>query len=172
MGKSFHSGNSVTHQGKTNTWFTPEKYTKPLGEFDLDPCTQSFRPYNIAHNNICEDLGECGLSREWEGRVWLNPPYGKEIGKWLEKMSKHGNGIALVFARCETKWAQKAFSECDAVFFIKGRISFIPSMDLTRSSAANGNMFLIWGEENVRKVLLSGIDGVCFLNKPIEEGIL
>lgn len=165
MGKSFHSGNSVTHEGKTNTWFTPERYVKPLGDFDLDPCTQSFRPFNTAKKHICEDLGQCGLSEEWKGRVWLNPPYGREISKWLEKMQSHGNGIALVFSRCETNWSQSAFKKCDAVFFIKGRISFIPSMELTRSSAANGNMFLIFGEHNIKSVLNSGINGVLFRNK-------
>jgi len=163
-GHSFHSGNPVGHEGLTNTWFTPEKYVKPLGPFDLDPCTDSGRPFDIASKSCEFDKGCCGLAYQWRGRVWLNPPYGKTIGTWLERLAGHGNGIALVFARCETKWAQKAFSTCDAIFFIKGRISFIPSQEVSRSSAANGNMYLIWGKDNINAVALSGIEGTLILN--------
>ena len=158
--KGFSACDNPSHKGQTNTWFTPKEYVEPLGDFDLDPCTESFRPFNIAAHNICRDEGECGLSQSWSGRVFLNPPYGKDIGKWLEKLSSHGNGIALVFARCETRWSQKAFESCDAVYFIKGRISFISSLGKKSTNASNGNMFLIWGQKNIEAVLKSGINGV------------
>lgn len=159
-GKSFHSGNSVTHEGKSNTWFTPEAYTKYLGPFDLDPCTESFRPHDIAKNNICFDTGGDGLKEDWSGRVWLNPPYGRTVGKWLNKLAIHGNGIALVFSRMETKWAQEMLGKATAVFFIEGRITFIPAdKDKPTSNAANGSMFIIFGEHNVISVLESGING-------------
>jgi hypothetical protein len=44
-----------------------------------------------------------GLQKEWVGRVYLNPPYGKGMERWLEKLKHHGNGIALIFARTETQ---------------------------------------------------------------------
>jgi hypothetical protein len=80
-------------------WLTPPEIIHSLGEFDLDPCSPIDRPWDTAknHYNILDD----GLSKEWNGRVWLNPPYGKEASKWLEKLSIHNNGIALIFARTE-----------------------------------------------------------------------
>ena len=84
---------------------------------------------------------------------------------WLDKLYKHKNGIALIFARCETKWAQKHFKICNAVFFLQGRINFIPS-DLrnTKNTAANGNMFLIYGKRNIKKVINSKLKGKLFIN--------
>jgi hypothetical protein len=68
---------------------------------------------------------EDGLAQPWTGRVWLNPPFGREAVQWLRKLVKHGNGIALVPARTETAM----FYECvwhvaDAVCFLKGRPHF------------------------------------------------
>ena len=152
---SFFAGDSVTHKGVTNTWFTPEYIIKPLGEFDLDPCTQTFRPYDTAKRHICEDNGEDGLLAPWDGRVWLNPPYGKSITPWLDKMAHHGNGIVLVFNRTETRWAQMALEFCDGVNFLSGRVAFIPSepeMRKSRDNAGTGSMLLAFGKENVESI--------------------
>lgn len=160
---SFHACNPSGNEGLSNTWFTPPEIFEPLGEFDLDPCTQSFKPYEIAHKNIYHDLNECGLLTPWYGRVWLNPPYGKNIGLWLDKLEDHGNGIALVFSRTETKWAQKHLKACDAVLFLNRRIKFIRE-DKIRSTnnAANGSMILAYGSDNVNA--LSSLDGIIFYN--------
>src|SRR5580765_8192391 len=76
-------------RGATNEWQTPPEILRDLGPFDLDPC----QPGSIE-----------GLFLPWQGFVWLNPPYGKEIDTWLQKMAGHRNGIALIFARTETRW--------------------------------------------------------------------
>jgi len=49
---SFLACDSVTHEGQTNTWFTPREILTALGPFDLDPCTQSFRPFDTAARHI------------------------------------------------------------------------------------------------------------------------
>ena len=157
---SFFSCDSVTHEGRTNTWFTPQKIVTALGPFDLDPCTQTFRPYDTATRHICEDLGECGLRGGWEGRVWLNPPYGKEIAKWLSKLADHGNGIALVFSRTETEWCQAMIARADAVNFLKGRIAFIRKDGVPSTNAGTGSILLAWGRENVEAI--KRLPGVIF----------
>ncbi|HVI40922.1 MAG TPA: DNA N-6-adenine-methyltransferase, partial [Anaerovoracaceae bacterium] len=102
MSKSFFSTDPVSHKGATNVWLTPKWLLDELGEFDLDPCAApNPRPFPTAKKMITE-ADECGLKASWHGRVWLNPPYGKQIGPWLEKLKSHGDGIALVFARTET----------------------------------------------------------------------
>ncbi len=108
---------------KNDEWLTPPEILRALGSFDLDPCSPINRPWPTAgaHYTIEDD----GLSRAWHGRIWCNPPFGREAVKWLRRMAEHGNGIALIPARTETAM----FYECvwgasDAVLFIKGRPHF------------------------------------------------
>lgn len=146
---SFHDCNTQNENIKNTTWFTPKGIIDKLGTFDLDPCTQKNRPYDTAKDHYCEGVVD-GLQTEWFGRVWLNPPYGRNIGLWLDKLHKHGNGIALVFSRTETVWAQSILNKANAVNFIKGRIAFIPDdLSQAKNTAANGNMLLAFGEANI-----------------------
>lgn len=87
--------------GATVEWLTPPEILLALGEFDLDPCCPPVMPWVTAKtmlNPSCD-----GFSADWSGRVWLNPPYGGETQKWLAKLAAHGNGIAFIFARTETR---------------------------------------------------------------------
>lgn len=96
--------------GATNEWETPPEILTELGPFDDDPC----RPDRID-----------GLTRHWNGLVWLNPPYGPEVGSWLHKLATHGNGIALVFARTETHWfIKQVWRRATSLRFIHGRLHF------------------------------------------------
>lgn len=82
-------------------WLTPPELVRALGAFDLDPCSPINRPWATAAKHFT--VNDNGLMLPWEGRVWCNPPYGKEAAKWLEKCAMHGNAIALTFARTETQ---------------------------------------------------------------------
>ena len=85
----------------TDVWLTPPRIIESLGKFDLDPCSPLDRPWDTAkkHYTIEDD----GLMQPWKGRVWMNPPYGPPMPKWLEKLANHpGGGVALTFARTET----------------------------------------------------------------------
>jgi len=160
LGSAFFACDSVSHEGETNTWFTPQNIIKTLGPFDLDPCTQSYRPFDTAVRHICEDKGECGLSAKWHGRVWLNPPYGRTIARWLSKLADHGNGIALVFSRTETTWAQSLLSRANSVNFLKGRIAFLRADGKPVTNAGTGSMLLAFGAENVEAI--KRIEGVIY----------
>ncbi len=108
---------------KNDEWLTPPEILKALGPFDLDPCAPVVRPWDMAQHHFVST--EDGLSKPWFGRVWCNPPFGREAIKWLRKLRDHGNGIALIPARTETAM----FYECvwgvaDGVLFIKGRPHF------------------------------------------------
>ena len=109
---------------RTDTWLTPPYILKALGEFDLDPCAAPEpRPWPTASRHIT--LPTNGLQIEWHGRVWLNPPYGRATGTWLEKLANHGNGIALIFARTDTDmFFEQVWKRADAVAFLRGRLTF------------------------------------------------
>jgi hypothetical protein len=104
-------------------WLTPPHILKALGGFDLDPCAPIVRPWDTAncHYTVLDN----GLMQEWFGRVWCNPPYGLEAAQWIDRLAQHGNGIALIFARTETRmFFEHVWRRADAVLFIEGRLHF------------------------------------------------
>jgi len=116
------SGHQSPVMGK-DEWLTPPDILSKLGPFCLDPCSPIVRPWDTAAQHY--HVNDNGLEQPWTGRVWCNPPFGQEAVKWLRRMAKHGNGIALIPARTETSM----FYECvwgaaDAICFIKGRPHF------------------------------------------------
>lgn len=153
-GFGFSVLDNPNHQGETDTWLTPLDLVEALGDFDLDPC--GFPGHKTAKKLVC--LPDDGLAQDWHGRVWLNPPYGKQTGLWLSKLAGHGNGIALVFARTETQWFQSLSP--DMVFLLSGRIKFLRSDFSVGSNAGHGSMLLAFGRNNCGKILSSNLDGV------------
>ena len=104
-------------------WLTPSELIKALGPFDLDPCAPIDRPWDTATNHYT--IIDNGLQQPWEGHVWMNPPYGRETGRWLGRLALHGDGIALIFARTETEmFFNEVWSKADALLFIRGRLFF------------------------------------------------
>ena len=126
MSRKDSKGMSGHHsaKAKTHTWLTPPHIIEALGPFDLDPCTPPEMPWKTADRRFTKT--DDGLSQDWgEDFVWMNPPYGREAGKWLKKLSGHDNGIALIFARTETQdWFNYVWPYASAILFMKGRIHF------------------------------------------------
>jgi hypothetical protein len=139
-------------------WLTPPELVKQLGEFDLDPCCPIDAPFYHAKNHytIIDD----GLSKEWKGRVYLNPPYGRGMELWLEKLKYHGNGIALIFARTETKcFFEHIWHDADAILFVKGRIKFYHVTGVQGGTPGAPSVFIAYGKENANALQNSGIEG-------------
>ena len=74
---------------RTAEHYTPEKIIaltlSCLGEIDLDPCSEGGDPPNVparSHYTAEDD----GLAHTWYGRIYMNPPYGREIGDWVKKL--------------------------------------------------------------------------------------
>jgi len=84
-------------EGATDEWLTPPELVTRLGVFDLDPCAAP-EPKAFVHALENWNLSDKdGLQEPWFGRVWLNPPYGRDTQKWITKLVDHGNGMLLVF---------------------------------------------------------------------------
>ena len=104
-------------------WLTQPELVYSLGCFDLDPCAPVNPPWKLAPKYYTEACD--GLNQVWNGRVWLNPPYGKETFKWIERLSEHQDGIALIFARTETKgFHEHIWNKAHSVFMFEGRLNF------------------------------------------------
>ncbi len=141
---------------ESTTWLTPLPLVHALGEFDLDPC--AYPGHATAKKLIV--LPEDGLAADWKGRVWLNPPYGREAQDWLEKLRVHGDGIALIFARLETKWIQPYLA--NGFFQIEGRISFLSNRAGFKGNAGAPSILIPFGRKNIGAILMSDIKGRWF----------
>ena len=143
----------------SDTWLTPPEIVQALGKFDLDPCCPPVMPWPTADRMLCER--DDGLTAEWSGRVWLNPPYSREAVKWLRKLATHGNGTALIFARTETSWFfETIWRAATAVLFLEGRIHFHKA-DGTRAAANAGapSCLVAYGDADAKILRESGIAG-------------
>lgn len=111
----------------TDEWATPQDLFDTLDatfHFTLDPCA-------TPENAKCAKFytkDQDGLKQDWGGEViWCNPPYGREIGKWIQKCAEHrGVAVMLIPARTDTRWRHSYIDKNpDAhIYFIKGRLKF------------------------------------------------
>jgi len=122
---------SVHHSSESVEHYTPQEVIElvvaVLGEIDLDPCSNPDHPNVPAKQHFSEK--DNGLAHAWAGRVYMNPPYGRDIGQWVEKLcASHEEGavseaIALVPARTDTQWFAR-FRDY-VCCFVSGRLTFI-----------------------------------------------
>ena len=120
----------VMFSHKKNNWATPQAFFDKLDDefhFTLDPCADDF-------NHKCDRYyteKQDGLKQDWSGEtVFCNPPYGREIGKWVKKCFEEvycGSckcAVLLLPARTETRWFHDYIYNKAEIRFIKGRLRF------------------------------------------------
>jgi len=140
-------------------WLTPPEIIQALGPFDLDPCAPIARPWDTAAQHYT--VKDNGLASPWRGRVWCNPPYGREAAAWLRRLAEHGDGVALIFARTETEmFFREVWPKASAVLFVEGRIYF-HRVDGTRAKANSGapSVLVAYGEGNALALERCGVKG-------------
>ena len=123
---------AVHFASESAEWNTPSEIIERVlalfgGRIDLDPCSNSATKPNVPaarHFTPRED----GLSRVWRGRTYMNPPYGLEIGRWVEHLCAQyeagtlPEAVALVPSRTDTEWFERLrkYPRC----FLRGRLRF------------------------------------------------
>lgn len=164
---------NINKQNEQN-WLTPPEIINSLGVFDLDPCSPETRPWDTALNHYSKQ--DDGLLMPWFGRVWCNPPYGKYMKMFMEKMALHGNGIGLTFARTETKAFQNyVFPFADSIMFIDKRINFYDINGIrSKSDGGAPSVLISYGENNCDAIEDSGIKGhhIYLKNKVFIIGVI
>ena len=114
---------NVHFMSKTYEWETPKDFFDKLNEkfsFTLDPCATENNAKCLKYYTIKED----GLCQDWSNEfVFMNPPYGRDISKWVKKLSEN-KGVALLPARTDTSWFHNYIYNKAEVIFIKGRLKF------------------------------------------------
>ncbi|MGP6420527.1 DNA N-6-adenine-methyltransferase [Pseudomonas putida] len=123
---------------KSVEWYTPAWIFDRLGlQFDFDPSS----PHDFVTAVPAKTkytIFDDGLSKQWTGRVWMNPPYGPDTGFWMRRLIAHGDGIALVFSRTDAEWFQEAMASASAPLLIKGRIAFVPGHENSHKKGRSG----------------------------------
>ena len=114
----------VMFSSKTDLWATPQdlfdKYDA-IYHFETDVCA-------LTENAKCKRFFTPemdGLKQEWTGVCWCNPPYGRQIGKWVEKAVKSfATVVMLLPARTDTKWFHDWVLPYGKIEFLRGRLKF------------------------------------------------
>lgn len=117
----------VLFSSKTDMWSTPDSLFSSLDHefgFDLDVCAT---PENAKVSRFYTSEQD-GLSLPWYGVVWCNPPYGRQIGKWVERasfFSSLGSTVVMLLpARTDTKWFHDYIYGKAEIRFLRGRLRF------------------------------------------------
>jgi phage N-6-adenine-methyltransferase len=118
---------SVHFSSASDEWATPQELFDGLawvyGGFTLDPCA-------TAGNAKCKRFftrEDDGLSQPWTGKVFMNPPYGRQIGRWVRKAFEESRDgafvVCLLPARTDTRWWQD-YATRGHIYFLRGRLRF------------------------------------------------
>jgi phage N-6-adenine-methyltransferase len=113
---------------KTDLWTTPQDFFDRLNaefNFTLDPCSDGTNAKCKKYYTPKED----GLSQDWSGeRVFMNPPYGREIGKWIKKAYEEAQKgsvvVCLIPSRTDTRYWHDYVMKADEIRFVKNRLYF------------------------------------------------
>ena len=137
--------NAALLSSATEEWATPDDFFRTLDaefHFTLDPCSTDDNAKCAKHYTKAQD----GLAQDWTGeRVFCNPPYGREMPKWIAKCAEHGmrGGVAvmLIPARTDTRAFHDYIYHKAEIRFIRGRLKF----GGVKNSAPFPSMVVVFG---------------------------
>lgn len=117
----------VMFSSKTDLWETPRDFFDKLDaefHFNLDVCALPENAKCAAYYTPEMD----GLSQPWYGRCWCNPPYGRQVGRWVAKAAQSAaegaTVVMLLPARTDTAWFHDYIYGRAEVRFVRGRLKF------------------------------------------------
>lgn len=118
----------VMFSSQSDMWETPQDLFDKLNEefhFNLDVCATADNAKCAAFYGPEQD----GLIQPWYGNCWCNPPYGRQVGKWVKKAYDtayvDGNLVVMLLpARTDTSWFHEYIYDKAEIRFLKGRLKF------------------------------------------------
>lgn len=138
--------NPVMYSSASDNWETPQDFFDALNaefHFTLDAAASDENAKCARYFTKEQD----GLAQDWMGVVWCNPPYGREVGRWVAKASvsaeKGAVVVMLLPARTDTKWFHDYINGRAEVRFVKGRLKFGGA----KNSAPFPSMVVVFGKE-------------------------
>lgn len=146
----------VSANSGNNEWYTPSNIIEAartvMGSIDIDPAS-SLKANEVVKATRFYTVNDDGLTQEWVGNVWMNPPYSQPaISKFSETIvAKIESGeitqaTVLVNNATETAWLQRMLACMDSVCFLKGRVRFIDPSGAPTGQPLQGQVVLYFGE--------------------------
>lgn len=146
----------VGYNSGDNEWYTPPEYIEAaravMGDIDLDPASTPEANEIVQAKKIFTEA-EDGRMQEWNGRVWMNPPYSYEyISDFCEKLSDEFSvgriteACVLVNNATETYWFQGLCQFAQAICFPAKRIKFWHPAKEEKASPLQGQAVLYFGD--------------------------
>ena len=160
----------VSYNSGNNEWYTPSDYIElaraVMGGIDLDPAS-SDKANEVVQAKTYYTAQDDGLCQDWQGRVWLNPPYSSDlITKFTEKLiaelPRVSQALVLVNNATETEWFSRLVSNAVAVCFPKSRVKFYMP-DGTVGAPLQGQAILYFGVETEKFIDVFRAKGWCAL---------
>jgi len=119
---------SVHFMSRRDDWATPQDFFDKLNEkfkFDLDVCADASNAKCKRYYSIEDDA----LLKTWRGYCFMNPPYGREITKWVKKAYESASTgeatvVCLLPSRTDTRWWHDYVMKASTVWFLRGRLKF------------------------------------------------
>ena len=131
----------------SNDYYTPKWIFDQLGlQFDLDVAAPPGGIEHIPAKSYYTQKND-GLSQDWFGRVWMNPPFSKPQ-PWVQKFMEHGNGIAMLPVS-KSYWFMELWNSNAAITYMPSNLKFVDP------KGGNGSIFMpcvmiAVGDENIR----------------------
>lgn len=156
--------NNGRYNGNGREWETPPEVFDPLNVefgFTLDPCASAATAKCDRYFTETDN----GLALPWMGeRVFMNPPYGREVYAWTRKAVQESSGalvVGLLPASTDLSWWHEDVVAVGAeVRYIRGRVRFLTGGPY-RASGFFASVIVVWG------VLSHGLDGAVRSGFPV-----
>lgn len=150
---------------RNDRWGTPAFITEALTQevpFDLDPCGAP--QWTHAQRTYILENGDDGLRDPWFGRVWMNPPYGKEMRTWVDKLIEHGTGTMIIPVATGTKmWIDAVLPNASGIHFWRHRVAYLHRDGREDNMVSTAPSALVsFGDLDTQILKTSGLPGVFF----------
>lgn len=139
---------------RNDEWYTPPQYIEAarsvMGAIDLDPASNEVANQYIQATRFFS-LEDSAFEHEWVGRVWMNPPYSRVIGEFVDKLVSEyqaGNvteAIVVTNNGTDTRWFDNLTSVSSAICLHRGRIAFLDESGTPIRNNNKGQVFTYIG---------------------------
>ena len=171
------NGPHVSHNSGNNEWYTPAEYIEAarrvLGNIDLDPASCDVANQTVQAGRFYT-TDDDGLTQDWSGRIWMNPPYGQPVvSHFCSKLvDEFHNGdvteaISLTNNATDTQWFRTLAGSASARCDIAGRVRFIGADGNPGQSPLQGQCLLYFGDRTAEFIAVFASLGDCW--KPARE---
>ena len=151
----------------SDEWYTPQYIFEDLQtQFDMDVCSPgTSKAFTPAKHHVTL-LKEDGLKIQWNGFVWMNPPYGSKNQGWYKKFLAHGNGLAfLTIAQMSTNKFTEIIPGIDGLLIYHKRVHLIDGTTGKRRNSPGGSVLVAMGTKAIQAINKSNLGTVWVKNK-------